>query len=93
MFINHNHDYVFLMQNIKYVSKKSPMTKIQKTKSAGTNPPKFRPEKYQRENTEYPCLKMVKYIKISKAQEKNKILRDKTRQNKRIILQSEKCSH
>ena len=84
MFRNHNHDYVLLMQNIKYVSEKSPMTKRQKTKSAGTNTPKFRPEKYQRENTEYTDLKMIKHIKISKAQEKNKILRDKTRQNKSI---------
>ena len=72
------------MQNIKYVSEKSPMTKRQKTKSAGTNPPKFRPEKYQRENTEYTCFKMIKYIKISKVLEKNKMLRDKTRQNKSI---------
>ena len=84
MFRNHNHDYVLLMQNIKYVSEKSPMTKRQKTKSAGTNTPKFRPEKYQRENTEYTDLKMIKHIKISKAQEKNKILRDKTRHNKSI---------
>ena len=36
---------------------------------------------------------MIKYIRISKAQEKNKILKDKARQNKRTILQSEKCSH
>ena len=55
------------------------MTKRQKTKSAGINPPKFRPEKYHRKNTEYICLKMIKCIKIAKAQEKNKILTDKTR--------------
>ena len=67
------------MQNIKYVSEKSPMTKRQKTKSAGINPPKFRPEKYHRKNTEYICLKMIKCIKIAQAQEKNKILTDKTR--------------